>query len=83
MVSLSLRQEIAYYALARSVALAVLFLVALVNGSHEWLMATALGMIIVQGLDSLVGYASHDRLKTFIPLAAAIANLAALVWLLM
>lgn len=69
------------YALARSVALAVVAAAALVLGSVPFLVAVAAAMVLVQGADAVVGALVRDRLKTFGPAGTAMANLATLLWL--
>jgi hypothetical protein len=70
------------YALSRSIALAAVSVVALVERSHSSLLVIALAMVIVQALDAVVGVTIHNSMKTFGPAALALANLLALIWLL-
>jgi len=70
------------YALARSTALAAGATIALFTSSIDFVAAVAVVMVIVQGADAVVGVRTHDRLKTYGPAATALANAAALVWLL-
>lgn len=70
----------AMYASSRSLAIAAICVVALINQSNSWLIAAATLMIIVQTLDALVGVIISDKLKTFGPAITAIVNLLALVW---
>lgn len=70
------------YAAARSVALLVAAVVGLCAGSVGFAAAVALTMIVVQGLDAVVGARIPDTLKTVGPAATAVANLAALGWML-
>lgn len=70
------------YAAARSAALAVTAVVGLFSGSVGFVAAVALAMILVQALDTFVGAGIRDTVKTVGPAATAVANLAALVWLL-
>lgn len=74
-------QIAAMYGAARSVALAIASLIPLFNGSHDWLAAIALAMVIVQALDTLVGIRQHDVMKTAGPAALTVANAALLVLL--
>jgi hypothetical protein len=74
-------RTLAFYACARSIAFAIIVLAAFVSGSVQGLQAAAIGMIIVQALDAAIGVAIKDAMKTFGPAGTAIANLAALVWL--
>jgi hypothetical protein len=70
------------YALARSVALVVVALVAPVVGSLGFIAAAAVGLICVQALDAVIGGTSRNRLKTIGPAITAVANAAALIWAL-
>jgi len=71
----------ALYASARSVALLIVSFVPFLMGSNQWLLAVAWGMIIVQACDAVIGWTIKDRMKTFGPAGMAVANLAALIWL--
>ncbi|WP_227304942.1 hypothetical protein [Acidisoma cellulosilyticum] len=73
----------ALYTCARSTALFLISVYALLNGSAQWLQATATGMIVVQALDAAIGVTIKDTGKTFGPAGVAIANLAALVWFML
>lgn len=75
-------RTLALYACARSLSFAVLAVVPFVTGSTPWLEAVAVGMIIVQACDAAIGVAIKDTMKTLGPAGTAIANLAALVWLM-
>lgn len=70
------------YTCARSFAFVVISIVPFVTGSRTWLSAVATGIILLQAADALVGITIRDTIKTFGPAGTAIANLAALVWLL-
>jgi hypothetical protein len=72
----------ALYACARSLALFVASIVPFVSGSVGWLLAVAWSMIIVQGLDAVVGMTIKDNVKTFGPAGTALLNLAAVIWLI-
>jgi hypothetical protein len=72
----------AFYACARSIAFAVISLFPFFNRSTPWLEASACGMIIVQALDAVIGVTLRDTMKTLGPAGTAIANLAALIWLM-
>jgi hypothetical protein len=72
----------ALYAAGRSVAFAIVSVVALLNGSIGWLEASAVGMIVVQLCDAAVGVHVRDKVKTFGPAGTAIMNMCALGWLL-
>jgi hypothetical protein len=74
-------KTLARYASARSVALLIVSLVPFLTGSHQWLLAIACAMIIVQACDAAIGLTIKDRMKTFGPAGTAVANLAALLWL--
>jgi hypothetical protein len=68
------------YALARSVALVVVALVAPFTGSLGFIAAAAVGMVCVQALDAVIGGVQRDRLKTIGPAITAVANAIALIW---
>jgi hypothetical protein len=74
-------KTLALYASARSVALMIVSLVPFLTGSHQWLLAIAWSMIIVQACDAVIGWTIKDRMKTFGPAGTAVANFAALIWL--
>jgi hypothetical protein len=69
----------ALYALSRSVALVVLCVVPLVHQSAAWLTAAAMGMIVVQAGDALVGRVQRDIVKTFGPASLAVVTLLVLI----
>ena len=50
--------------------------------SRMGIAALALAMTLVQGFDGLIGALAHDPAKTYGPFVFALANFAALVWLL-
>ncbi|AAT88825.1 hypothetical protein ATY41_12160 [Leifsonia xyli subsp. xyli] len=70
------------YAFARSLALVVVAVIALFTGAVPFVVAIAIAMIIVQGVDAVIGVVIRDRTKTIGPAVTAVANLVALVWLL-
>ncbi len=73
---------LALYASARSLAFVIISVVSFWVGAAAWLEAAALGMIIVQASDALIGIAIRNRMKTLGPAATALINLASLIWLL-
>lgn len=75
-------RTLAFYTCARSAALAAISVYAFVSGSVQWLQAAATGMIIVQALDAGIGATLKDAMRTFGPAGTAIANLAALIFLM-
>ncbi len=75
-------RTLALYASARSLEFAIISVVALASGSVQWVQAVAGGMIIVQACDAGIGVTIRDGMKTFCPAGTAIANLAALTWLM-
>jgi hypothetical protein len=75
-------RTLALYTCARSIAFAIISVVPFATGWSLWLEAVAVGMIIMQVLDACVGVAIRDPKKTLGPAAIAVANLAALVWLI-
>ena len=70
------------YALARSVALFIVAVIGLLSASIAFEAAAALALILVQGFDAGIGRVISDRVKTFGPAITALANVAALVWML-
>ena len=72
---------LALYGCARSLPLAIASAVPFLTGSLAGLEAIAGVMIAVQALDACIGVFIKDRMKTFGPAAIALANLAALIWL--
>jgi hypothetical protein len=75
-------QTTALYAASRSIALAIVSLLPLFGHSTSFLSAIAITMIIVQGVDAGIGFRIKSRLKAYGPLATALFNLLALIWLL-
>ena len=71
-----------FYTVSRSLAFAIIAMAALLNGSRPWLEAVAIGMVIVQAGDAMIGLTLRDRMKTFGPAGTATVNLAALLWLI-
>ncbi len=72
----------AHYALARSVALAVLSTVPLVFHANTWAIAAAIALILTQLGDGGIGATIHSAVKTYGPFFTALVNTVALVWLL-
>lgn len=70
------------YALARSTALVSLAVIGLFSASIAFEAAAALSMVLVQGFDAVIGARISDRIKTFGPAITAVANGAALLWML-
>lgn len=70
------------YALSRSIALVVVAISAMFVANVGFTAAAAIVMILVQAGDAIVGARARDRFKTIGPAATAVANAAALVWLL-
>lgn len=75
----SVRPE-ARYAFVRSLALTVVALLVLLGERHDWLVAAATAMVVVQAGDALVGVGIRDHLKTVGPAVTAGVNLALLIW---
>jgi hypothetical protein len=75
-------RTLAFYACARSIAFALISVCPFANHSTQWLEALASGMIVVQAIDAAIGLTIEDKMKTFGPAGTAIANLAALIWLM-
>ncbi|MET4004787.1 hypothetical protein ABIB48_003532 [Arthrobacter sp. UYCu511] len=70
------------YALARSLALVLVAIVGLLSSSISFVAAAALAMIVVQGIDAVIGARISDRLKTIGPAVMSMVNAAVLVWML-
>lgn len=69
------------YALARSTALLAVALAAFFVNSAGFAAAVAVAMVLVQAIDAGIGARIRDPLKTYGPALTAVANLAALVWM--
>ena len=70
------------YALARSRTLVVVALAAPFTGDPGFIAAAAVSLIVVQALDAVIGVRTWDLVKTIGPAITAVANAAALVWML-
>ena len=70
----------ARYAFVRNLALTIVVEIALLRERHDWLVAVAMAMILVQAGDALVGLRIRDRLKTIGAAMTALVNLALLTW---
>lgn len=68
--------------MSRSIALAIVSVVAVAGQSVPWLAAVAVAMVLVQAGDALDGRTERHAVKTTGPAATALLNLAALVWML-
>jgi hypothetical protein len=73
------RQIVALYAAARSGALVVLAIVPFFGRFAGWLLAIAVAMILVQGLDALIGIRRRQLAMIAGPAVLAVLNLAALM----
>lgn len=72
----------ALYAASHSVALAFVSLVPFLYVSTPFLAGIASVMIVVQGLDAIIGFKIHNAVNSYGPAVTALVNLLALVWLL-
>jgi hypothetical protein len=72
----------ARYAASRSIALFIAVLCCMGLRSRKGIAALALVMTLVQGFDGIIGALAHDPEKTYGPFVLALANVAALAWLL-
>ncbi len=72
----------ALYAASRSVALAFVSLVPLLYVSTPFLAGIASVMIVVQGLDAVIGFRIHNAVKSYGPAVTALVNLVALALLM-
>jgi len=70
----------ARYAASRSIALFIAVCMGL--RSRKGIAALALVMTLVQGFDGIIGALAHDPEKTYGPFVLALANVAAIAWLL-
>ncbi len=70
------------YALARSMTLALVAIIGLFSSSIAFVAAVALAMIVVQGLDAVIGAVISDRVKMLGPAITASTNAAVLIWML-
>jgi hypothetical protein len=70
------------YAASRSLSLPLVVLAIAYFRSRDGLAAMALTMGLVQLLDAMIGFLSHDPFKTCGPLFLALITFASLVWLL-
>jgi hypothetical protein len=73
------QDQYAMYAASRSIALALASVACIGARSRRGVMALALTMALVQGLDALIGLVAHDPGKTYGPLALSVAGLASLI----
>lgn len=76
-------RTIALYASARSVALMAASLVPFATGATQWLLAVAWCMVIVQAGDAAIGATVRDTIRTYGPAGTALANLLAMIWLML
>jgi hypothetical protein len=72
----------ARYAASRSIALLIAALSCMVLRSRKGIAALALLMSLVQVFDGIIGALAQDPTKTYGPFAFALANVAALAWML-
>jgi hypothetical protein len=73
------QDQYALYAASRSIALLIASLACIGARSRHGVMALALTMGLVQGLDAFVGLVGHDAAKTYGPLVLSVVGLASLV----
>ena len=71
----------AMYAASRSISLPLVVLAIAYFRSRDGIAAMALTMALVQLLDAVIGFLSHDPFKTFGPLALSLITFASLAWL--
>jgi hypothetical protein len=72
----------ARYAAARSIALLLAVLLAIVVRSRDAITFLGIAMTAVQLFDGVIGVLDHDLQKTFGPLVLAVFNAFAVGWLL-
>jgi uncharacterized membrane protein (UPF0136 family) len=73
------QDQYAMYAASRSIALLLASLACIGARSRHGVMALALTMVLVQGLDAWIGLVGHDPGKTYGPLALSVVGLASLI----
>ncbi|UMT76422.1 hypothetical protein ML435_04025 [Staphylococcus roterodami] len=69
----------AYYAVTRSLPLCLLSIFTIIIHNDIFLITISIAMILVQFLDTFVGYKSKDAFKTYGPLVTSLVNLILLV----
>ena len=79
LIGVARQDQYAMYAASRSIALALASLVFIGARSRHGVMALALTMGLVQGLDALIGLVGHSPGKTYGPLALSVVGFASLI----
>jgi hypothetical protein len=79
LIGVARHDQYAMYAASRSIALAIASLACIGARSRQGVMTLALTMVLVQGMDALIGLVVHDPVKTYGPLALSVAGLASLI----
>ena len=79
LIGVARQDQYAMYAASRSIALLLASLACIGARSRHGVMALALTMGLVQGLDALIGLVAHNPAKTYGPLALSVVGLASLI----
>lgn len=79
LIGVARQDQYVMYAASRSVALAIASIACIGARSRHGVMTLALTMVVVQGLDALIGLVVHDPVKTYGPLVLSIVGLASLI----
>jgi hypothetical protein len=79
LIGVARQDQYAMYAASRSIALLLASLACIGARSRHGVMALALTMGLVQGLDALIGLVGHNLGKTYGPLALSVVGLASLI----
>jgi hypothetical protein len=79
LIGVARQDQYAMYAASRSIALLLATLACIGARSRHGVMALALTMGLVQGLDALIGLVGHNPAKTYGPLALSVVGFASLI----
>ena len=79
LIGVARQDQYAMYAASRSIALLLASLACVGARSRQGVMALALTMGLVQGVDALIGLVGHNPGKTYGPLALSVVGLASLI----
>jgi hypothetical protein len=79
LIGVARQDHYAMYAASRSIALLLASLACIAARSRHGVMALALTMGLVQGLDALIGLVGHNPGKTYGPLALSVVGIASLI----
>jgi hypothetical protein len=79
LIGVARQDQYAMYAASRSIALLLASLACIGARSRHGVMALALTMGLLQGLDARVGLVGHNPAKTYGPLALSVVGFASLI----